>query len=64
VTYPGTGDIFTSVLTANLMNGVEFPMAIKKAIRFVSQAIKITMEMHLSEQEGICLEKAISYLKR
>jgi len=63
VNYPGRGDIFTSVLTACLIKGMEFPNAVRKAVSFVSKATKITMEMHLPEQEGICLEKAISLLR-
>jgi pyridoxine kinase len=64
VNYPGRGDIFTSVLTANLINGLEFPKAVRKAVSFVSKATKITMEMNLPEQEGICLEHTIGLLRK
>ncbi len=63
VNYPGTGDIFTSVLTANLLRGIELKSAIRIAVQFVSKAIKLTMVMHKPTQEGICLEKSINLLK-
>ena len=39
-TYPGTGDTFTSVLTGSLMQGDSLPLAIDRAVQFVSLGIR------------------------
>jgi pyridoxine kinase len=62
VIYPGTGDIFTAVLTANMLNGLSFEKAVHRAVRFVYKAIGITMQAQTPPAEGIRLEKALRYL--
>lgn len=64
VNYPGTGDIFTSVMTGYLLNGIELEQAIRKAVRFVSKAIGLTMQMKTPAKEGICLEQSIYLLRK
>ncbi len=41
--YHGTGDIFTSVVIANLLNGTDVLTALKDACEFVVECIKTTM---------------------
>ena len=64
VNYPGTGDIFTCVLTALRLKGLELFIAIDKTVRFVSRAMQLTMQQGTPAVEGICLEQAIRFLPK
>lgn len=60
--YPGTGDAFTSVLIGALIQGDSLPMAIERASRFISLAIKTTYSYCTDTKEGIMLEKVLPAL--
>lgn len=62
VSYPGTGDIFTSVLTGRLLNGWPLKEAIADAAAFVAQAIRITMAAESPRAEGVQLELVLPLL--
>jgi pyridoxine kinase len=62
VNYPGTGDIFTSVLLSLQLNGSEFFGAVSKTVRFLSRAINLTMEAGTPPNDGIALEKVLKLL--
>ncbi len=62
VNYPGTGDIFTSVLTGSLLNGYSIPASMDIAAKFVSYCIKITMAHGYPTRDGVFLEKALDKL--
>jgi pyridoxine kinase len=55
--YPGTGDAFTSLIMADLMNGKSFQKSIKRAERKIKFAIRKTRDYNLPRREGILLEK-------
>ncbi|MDP8231043.1 MAG: pyridoxamine kinase [Candidatus Zophobacter franzmannii] len=60
--YPGTGDVFTSVLNGSLMQGDSLPIALERAVQFVSLAIRSTFGYQKSEQEGVFIEKTLASL--
>lgn len=62
VHYPGTGDVFTSVLTGSLLRGDELPVALNKATKFISLAIQTTYEHGTPEREGVLLEMVLEGL--
>ena len=62
VSYPGTGDIFTSVLTGRLLNDWPLKEAIADAADFVAQAIRITMKADSNRAEGVQLELVLPLL--
>lgn len=64
VNYPGTGDIFTGVLTGLLLKGYDLSKAIRQTVTFVSKAIELTIAQKTPSQEGICLERTLSLLRR
>lgn len=64
VNYPGTGDIFTCVLTALLLKGEALFQAVDKAVRFVSTAMQLTLKQGTPANEGIRLEQAMKFLPR
>lgn len=62
IQYPGTGDIFTSVLTAQLLKGTEFFSAIDITVKFVFRAMQMTRKLQTPPREGIALEHVLKYL--
>ena len=58
----GTGDVFSSVLFGNIINGEDFYSAAKKAVDFVSKAIKFTNELETPENYGLCFEEFLTEL--
>lgn len=60
--YPGTGDTFTSVITGALMQGDSLPIALDRAVQFISQGIRATFGYEYDQREGILLEKVLHNL--
>lgn len=59
VHYPGTGDVFTSVLLGYLLLGNDISIALQKATDFVYKCIEKTYEQQTPIREGILLEALI-----
>ena len=57
--YPGTGDIFASVLLGRLLCEEGFGTALHKAGNFVAEAIASTQELNLPVREGLAFEHVI-----
>ncbi len=62
IAYPGTGDIYASVLTGSMVTGDSFPIAMDRATRFVELAIKITFSYGTDTRYGVMLEKCLEWL--
>ncbi len=60
--YPGTGDMFSSVITGRLLLGDSLPAAIDRAVNFVIHAIKNTFGHNTPQREGVLLEKSLYQL--
>ena len=60
--YPGTGDTFTSVLTGCLMQGDSLPMALDRAVQFISTAVRATYGHAHDPRGGIFLERVLPNL--
>jgi len=66
--FPGTGDIFTSVLVGSILNGVALPSALSRAAAFLEAAISSTCALLpdnacLTEtREGIIFENCLEQL--
>jgi pyridoxine kinase len=54
--YPGTGDIFASVLLGRLLDGAPFPKAVDTAADFVAHLIRSTVPLPTATREGVALE--------
>ena len=54
--YPGTGDIFASVLLGRLLGGTSFPQAVREAADFVAHLIRTTVSLPTPTREGVALE--------
>ena len=60
--YPGTGDIFASILTGGILLGDSLPIAIERATQFCEYAIKTTFGYGAPVREGVMLEKCLPML--
>lgn len=59
VRYPGTGDIFASVLIGCLLKGHVLPQAMQQAVDFVSACIYKTFQAQTPVREGVLLEAVL-----
>ena len=60
--YPGTGDTFASVVTGSLLQGDSLPIAIDRAVQFVTLGIRATFGHDLPTRNGILLERVLQSL--
>ena len=60
--YPGTGDTFASVVTGSLLQGDSLPIAIERAVQFVTLGIRATFGHDLPTRNGILLERVLHTL--
>ncbi len=61
--FPGTGDIFTSVLIGSILNGDSLPMALDRSVQFITSAIVASYGFAYPHREGVLLEKVLENLK-
>lgn len=62
VNYPGTGDIFASVLVGSILKGDSLPIAMNRATSFLELAIKTTFSYSAEPRYGVMLEDCLSWL--
>ena len=60
--YPGTGDTFTSVLTGSMMQGDSLPLAMDRAVQFVTLGLRAAFGHSAPHREGIFLERVLASL--
>ncbi len=60
--YPGTGDVFASILAGALLLGHSVPAAMQLAADFVAVAVKTTYAAGTPSREGVLLEMALPWL--
>lgn len=61
--YPGTGDLFTSVLVGSLLQGDSLPIAMDRSAQFISQCIKASQTYDYPTRNGVLLEQKLYLLK-
>jgi len=62
VSYPGTGDLFASVLCGAFLTGDSLPIAMGRATAFVERCIKTTFSYSSDPRYGVMLEKELPTL--
>ena len=62
VNYPGTGDIFASVLVGAILRGDSLPIAISRATDFLEFTIKTTYSFGTESRYGVMLERTLHRL--
>lgn len=63
VHYPGTGDVFASILTGGLMKGNSLVKAMEKATSFLEVVVEATFKSGTPKREGVILEKFLHLLR-
>ncbi len=53
----GTGDVFSSIIAADAVNGMEFADSVRHASRFIAKVLRRTVELELPKTDGICFEE-------
>lgn len=56
----GTGDVFSSIIAADVVNGVGFADSVRHASAFVAKVLRRTVELDLPKTDGICFEEFLS----
>ena len=56
----GTGDVFSSVIAADAVNGVDIADAVRHASSFIAKVLRRTEEMALPAADGVCFEEFLS----
>lgn len=59
----GTGDIFSAIVAADAVNGVDFRSSVKKASRFIKKCIEKAIEMDIPITDGVPFEEVLYKLK-
>lgn len=59
----GTGDIFSAIVSADAVNGVEFYTSVRKASLFIKKCILKSMEYDIPLNDGVCFEELLYQLK-
>lgn len=62
VNYPGTGDLFSSVLVGSVLKGDSLPIAMNRATCFLELVIKTTYSYSSEPRNGVMLERCLSWL--
>lgn len=58
----GTGDIFSSIISADAVNGVPFHASVKKASHFIKRCILKSIELDIPLTDGVCFEEVLHTL--
>ncbi|WMJ79511.1 pyridoxamine kinase [Clostridium sp. MB40-C1] len=61
--FPGTGDIFTSVIVGSLLQGDSLPIALDRGVQFITACIKASYGFEYPQREGVLLERVLENLK-
>ncbi len=56
----GTGDVFSSIIVADAVNGIEFTQSVKHASSFIAKVLRRALELDLPKTDGICFEEFLS----
>lgn len=58
----GTGDVFSAIIAADAVNGVDFLTSVQKASDFIAKTIARSIELNLPATDGICFEEYLAEL--
>lgn len=58
----GTGDVFSSIIAADAVNGVDFISSVRHASSFIAKVLRRTVELGLPKTDGICFEEYLTEL--
>ena len=53
----GTGDVFSSIIAADAVNGMELTESVRHASGFIAKVLRRTIELDLPKTDGLCFEE-------
>ncbi len=53
----GTGDVFSSIIAGDAVNGVDLISSVRHASSFIAKVLRRTIEMDIPKTDGICFEE-------
>lgn len=56
----GTGDVFSSIIAADSVNGKDLKEAVKHASSFIAKVLRKTIELDIPKTDGICFEELLT----
>lgn len=56
----GTGDVFSSIIAADAVNGVAFTASVQHASAFIAKVLRRTVEWDLPRTDGLCFEEFLT----
>lgn len=59
----GTGDVFSAIIAADSVNGIDFDKSVKKASNFIKKCILRSIELDIPKTDGVCFEEVLHTLK-
>lgn len=59
----GTGDVFASIVAADAVKGIDFYESVRKAAKFVRDAIRVTQNLHVPMRDGVAFEEILYTLR-
>ena len=59
----GTGDVFSSIIAADAVNGVDFLASVRHAAVFIAKVLRRTVELDIPTTDGICFEEFLSQIE-
>ena len=60
----GTGDVFSSIIAADAVNGKDLTSAVRHASSFIAKVLRRTLEMGLPDTDGICFEEYLTEIQQ
>ncbi len=60
--YSGTGDLFASIVTGCLLQGDSLPIALDRAVQFISLGVRATFGYDYDSRQGVVLERILQAL--
>ena len=60
----GTGDVFSSIIAADAVNGKALTSAVRHASSFIAKVLRRTVEMGLPDTDGICFEEYLTEIQK
>lgn len=56
----GTGDVFSSIIAADAVNGVELTESVRHASSFIAKVLRRAEELDLPKTDGVCFEEFLT----
>ena len=59
----GTGDVFSSIIAADAVNGVGFLASVRHAAAFIAKVLRRAVELNIPTTDGICFEEFLTEIE-